>query len=500
MATARARGEKPVSQVVRDWMGYIPTSVGPAFLAVIASMVFTRMFLPKVYGVYTLAIAMAAPLVSVVTQLLSQPVGRFYLEYQAAQQLPLLFTAISKLLAWSVGLIGAAELVVVGWMVLQHHGHLSVIIAVMIYVVLQIVIFVMQKFLLASFRSHLYRYFVLVLSALGLALPLVLIFTLGHDISFLIWGNVLGSMLVLASIGWAVRAKGQFHAMAAQAPVAQVQGAVRRFLRYGFPFAPWFLADAMLLWDDRYILFLFHGIAAIAVYSVSYTLAQQGIGLLISPFLSASWPRIMQRWKEGSREETQQLIGQLTTIYLLVAGLFVGLLFEMGHPLLTILVGKAYVSGYKIIGIVALGSVLWKLSSLGQKSMELVERTSLMMWDALFAALVGIVFSLLWIPRYGITGAALSSTVAYVAYTVLIWIQCRRILPWRISPRILLVVGGSCVLSMGVTHEFLSGGHSPVVLLISRTMLYGAVYLGLIGIILRRDIPRIGYGSKSQDA
>ncbi|AUW94369.1 MAG: polysaccharide biosynthesis C-terminal domain-containing protein [Sulfobacillus thermotolerans] len=463
-----------LSVIAKDWVRYIPTSIIPAVFAVIASAIFTRMFPPKVYGLYSLALALSVPFINVFSQPISQPIGRFYYEYRASNQLDAFYHTAGVLLFRALIILLSVELIAGFVLSLMDMKDVGLIIALMLYIPLQLLMSATHPILVASFQTRHYQIVRLSTTFLSVVLPLGLIALFGRHISFILWGNVLGLSaflpIVLKWTGMHLNIKVDKYSLTI------VQSTLKRFLHYGLPFIPWFLADSTLSICDRYILAWMHGPATVAIYAISYALAQQGVGLISGPFITASWPRILEHWKTDGRESTIKFLRNLTSIYFMLSGLVVGLLFVISKPLMEILVAKAYVSGHVIIGPVAIGVALWGVSMIGHKSMELTERNSLMVWDAGIAAILNILLNLWWVPHYGITGAAYATMVSYFIYTAFIWFQSHKGLTWQVPfPTLVFLLVLSSV-GWEVTHAVTLALSSPFESLIASSIVYTGLY------------------------
>ncbi|PSR25871.1 MAG: hypothetical protein C7B43_15870 [Sulfobacillus benefaciens] len=420
----------PLVLIVKDWIRYIPTSVIPAMLMLAASAIFTRMFPPHVYGLYSLAIAISIPVVNAFSQPLSQSVGRFYYEFASAEKLQLFQQTISTLLFRVTIVFLPIDILLGLWLLQSHRETPSMVWALMIFMVLRIITASLIPTILFSFQVRRYQIIVLVTAFLGTAVPLTFTMFFGYNISFLLWGNVVGILAFLPTIFW-------WSKIHLSWPTIKRSGehilVLHRFLRYGLPFVPWFVSESMLSIGDRYILEWFHGPSSVAVYSVNYAVAQQAIGLLAGPFTTALGPRLVQQWSTNGSEATKTLLANITNIYFIIEGMIVGLLIVNGHSLMSILVGKQYVRGFIIIGPVAVGRAIWGSSMIGHKTMELTERSSLMMWDAGIAAVINIILNLWLVPHYSLMGASIAMIAGYCIYAIMVWYQSKEKLSWDIS-------------------------------------------------------------------
>ncbi len=416
---------------VADGVRYVPSFLLPTLSALLASIVFTRLFRPATYGQLTLLIAIVAPLVSVVSQPVAQPAGRFFFEYKAQDQLGLYRAAIRQLLGYtlliSIGL-GAVGLGLVRMVGVPKTYSTWLIGGAMALMIIQVLSAVLQPILSAGFHIAAYRRIVVGTSVLSFVLPLTGVLMFGRHISWLLWGPAIASAaffpVLVRDSGLSVLGRRDSVSRTAIRPV------VYRFLRFGTPMAIWFLAFSLLGATDRYVIQAVQGTKAVGIYGVSYALAAQGTGILTGPFLSGSWPRLVQQWTNNDRMLVRKTLAQMTDLYLMIGIALVGGMAVVGHGLLRVLVGSAFTVGFPILVPVTAGRVLVGASHLGHKSMELAERNGVMVWDASIAAVINLGLNIWAVPKWGIIGAGYASFASYGIYTGLIWWQSRHFLPW----------------------------------------------------------------------
>ena len=484
---AMKNSTNPLFLIAKDWLQYLPTSIAPAILTLIASAIFTRMFPPHIYGLFSLAIALSIPITNAFSQPLSQPIGRFYYEYSSKGKVQVFRQAVSILMFRVMLILLPIDALLGFWLIRSHRETPSVASALVVFIVLQVMTAALMPMILSSFQTRHYQVIILATTFLGVAIPFGFTIIFGPDISFLLWGNVVGSLIFLPIIY-------RWSNMHTSRPLLngnnEIFPVVRRFLRYGLPFIPWFVSSSMLSIGDRYVLEWFHGPTSVAVYSVSYAMAQQALGLLSGPFMTALWPRLMQQWSTGGVDATRKLLRHVTNIYFIVGGLVVGLLFVDGHALMSILVGKQYVRGFIIIGPVAVGRAIWGSSIIGHKTMELTERNSLMVWDAVISAILNILLNIWWVPRYGMLGASIATIAGYMVYTGLIWYQSRSHLPWDISFKVVTTVVIFTLASIVIVDKVIVA-HGALLNLFLSTALFIVLYGIGITVWNRRNLDSV---------
>jgi O-antigen/teichoic acid export membrane protein len=122
----------------------------------------------------------------------------------------------------------------------------------------------------------------------------------------------------------------------------------------------------------------------------------------------------------------------MTDLYMLIGCGLLGAVAVVGRPLMEMLVGPGYWEGYVVLLPAMAGVVVYGASVLGQKTIELVERTYIMVVGALLAALINMVLNFLFVPIYGYIAAAYVTFISYTAYAGVILWKSRSDVHWDI--------------------------------------------------------------------
>jgi O-antigen/teichoic acid export membrane protein len=464
--------------ILRDSLGYLPASLLPAVFSLIGSAVFTRIFPPVEYGVYTLMGAITGPVLSLTAQPSAQAATRFLAEYDHQGRMGEYRQAVSWLAVITMGImLVAALMALVLWPLakspsvseLALQGALLGLLASILYNILTPV-------LMAAIQVRAFRQITIVAQALALALPLVLLALLGHHIAWLLWGNALAVILVLPSL---VRRANVLHWPKALS--ADDRSTLKRFWAYGAPMTFWFFSSSMLNVGDRYVVQAYHGTAQVGLYGANYAIAAQGVALLTNPLLNATGPRLLRQWAAGDRDGVIRTMSRMTSVYMLLGIALIGLMATSGYDLVHLLLARAFRPGAAVLVPVLAGAVIWGVSRIGHKSMEFVEKNTLMVWDVLVAAVVNMGLNFLLVPRYGYVAAGYTTLISYFVYTVLVWWQARSLVPWQIPWRDL--AGYAIAALLGYLADralFSSLTWHPAILLVLTAAVYLLIYGGLM--------------------
>jgi len=421
-----------------DTARYLPASILPALFAVVAASVFTRIFSPAEYGVYSLVIAVTGPLTMVLSEWIAQPVGRFFAEYERrgrAAELRRIVVSVSYLVAALIVvlsvLIGSALALAGGAILLP-----MVFFGAASGVLTQSLTAVALPILNARMEIAAYRFVVVASSGLAVGIPIALVYLIGKDVAWLLWGQAAAGALMLPF----VYSRTGLRLIRPAWPLSpRLFHTLRRLWRYGVPMMLWFVSAGILNAEDRYVIQLFRGPAEVGVYGVNYGLIAGLSGLINTPVIIAAGPILYKLWADRQFHLAGETIKRMTELYLVIALAMLGGIIVAGRPIVGILLGEEFRSGAVILAPVLIGRILWGASNIGHKGLELQEKTLRMVWNALVAAGTNLVLNLLLVPRFGYVAAAYTTLVSYLAYAWITWWQTRRTLAWRLDPRAIAV-------------------------------------------------------------
>lgn len=186
---------------------------------------------------------------------------------------------------------------------------------------------------------------------------------------------------------------------------------LKKTLRYGVPFTLAAVAYPVLNFADRNMLKMMLGSDVNGIYEISYKYGMIPGMLLAGPFLQAWQPAMYDPLDPKTRETVyQRVMGYYTWM---ACVLWLGL-SVYSHELLVFFSKPAYYEGHMIIPFVAASNVFYGLGWIVMASLAVQARTLFIgVWTALAAGL-NIGLNWVWIPKFGMMGAAYATTLAFV--------------------------------------------------------------------------------------
>lgn len=445
--------------ILRRVVTYSPASLVPAALTLATSMVFTRIFDARVYGLFSLALATATILQTSLSNWLKLSIAKFLPpEHGPAGQERVKRTIVlgAGLMVGSQGLISVVLLFVAALIWPAEQQALAG--PALVWVMISSVFDVLSTVLSAEHRAKDYVRYQLIANIATFALRLGLVFTLFQgNISVMFWSLIIAQGALLPLL-WIRTALPSPLALLGFARSAEIRRSAKAFIAFGLPMTLWLVASLLMDVGDRFVIDAILGSAAVGVYDANYRLIVGMVALMIVPISLTLYPYLMSITGKGMDEHVGAVLGVVIDNLLLLGVLAVGMTYLFQHEL-ALLLGPGFREGSRIMPIVLAGVFAFNIGSFVHKPYEIAGRTATMVTFAYLAAGLNIALNFALIPIVGYIGAAYATLLAYVFYSVVVGALGRRVISWHISVKPTLVHVGvviGCVAGIALIRAVLA--------------------------------------------
>ena len=209
----------------------------------------------------------------------------------------------------------------------------------------------------------------------------------------------------------------------------------KKLMKFGYPFLFAGIFSMVLEFSDRYILLYLTNIETVGLYNAGYKLGMLMM-LVVMGFNMAWQPYFLKKDKMEKIYITQtttlvvSLLGFLWILLLLWSDNLVQIQFGE-----TSFFGKEYWSSIQIVPIIALAYIFHALYLLQLPGLYLLEKSGWIAWIRCIGAFSNIILNFLFIPEYGIIGAASATCLSFFLMATIFYLINRKIFPisysWR---------------------------------------------------------------------
>jgi len=220
-------------------------------------------------------------------------------------------------------------------------------------------------------------------------------------------------------------------------------GFASTLLWFGFPLMVLESLGLMLRLSDRYIIQYLLDENALGQYAASHNFSSYVEIIITSALIAAIKPVYTQIWETRGKEATQSFLSDGLHIYLMVGIPFVAVFSLTAPHVINILASAKYGPGTVVIpwvtaGILIEGAVLFVAAGI-----DLKKQTSKLVFWGFIAVVANIVLNFIFIPWFGIVGAAVVTLITFTIYCFGIMWSAFKLLDFDIAvrnPAVMLVV------------------------------------------------------------
>jgi len=387
----------------------------PGIFNFLAIIVYTRLLNPDVYGQYALVIASIGLVESVLFRWLSLSLVRFLPAHTDSPRVLLsaLFLGFLGMVIFT-GLLGIIAYFV--WPIPSYHN----LIALSVVLTWTYAWFELNVEMARS-RLEPVRYGMMSTLKSGLALIIgSILILLGFGVVGPLIGMMVGttfSALIFAWREWrAINIKLLDYNLFIS------------LLRYGLPLSATIALNFIVNSSDRFMLAWYLGTDAAGLYSPSYDLAQQSLGVIMLIVNLAAYPLAVNALEKNGEEAARQQLRKNGLLLMAVAFPAATGMAICSFNISSVVLGEAFrETAYILIPWIALATLFSGFKSYYlDLSFHLGRRTTIQLWVMVITALANVAFNIWFIPALGIMGAAYATVIAYAVGFLLSWFLGRK--------------------------------------------------------------------------
>lgn len=205
---------------------------------------------------------------------------------------------------------------------------------------------------------------------------------------------------------------------------------LRHAVKFGVPLIPHTLSGVIIMYSDKLIITYYHGQADNGIYTVGFMIGQ-AIGLLQNSFNQAWVPWAFQKLKGGSENDKSRMV-KITYYYLIGILLLVFFLWLMLPIIYTYFIGDRFSEGMQLVLWIALGFAFNGMYKMVSVYIYYLEKTFIIAMTSFGVAIVNVILNFMFIPKYGLQGAAVATMIAMGLQFIVTWGVSSRLIdmPW----------------------------------------------------------------------
>lgn len=188
---------------------------------------------------------------------------------------------------------------------------------------------------------------------------------------------------------------------------------MREFLRFGLPTIPGNFSAWIVSSSDRYLIGYYLGVKYVGYYNPPYSLGSL-LNFIIVPLAFLLPAALSKLYEEGKIEEVKLYLEYLLKYYLIIAIPAVFGLSILAKPILIILSTQEIAEkSHLVVPLVGASIMLFGIYVIVAHILVLKKRTDIVAKIWIVAATLNFLLNMIFIPKFGIIGAAITTLVAY---------------------------------------------------------------------------------------
>jgi O-antigen/teichoic acid export membrane protein len=403
----------------KDLVRYLPAQAVPNLLSLISIPLFTRILSPEQFGQYIL-IKTSVQVMVVAMSWLRPAIIRFY--PAVPEKAVLLRTSFWAQVLLTCGIATLAFVVNRSFWTGDDVFPSLLDIGILIFILQSISSFLAQA-LRARMDVNAYSLFIVWEDILGLALGLLLATFGKFGIAGILWGSLLGTVIVLPFLCRIALRDTPF--------IGTVSLPLfRELTSYGFPLTLAQLMAWVVNYSDRYQIKLFYTSAEVGMYAAAYALAHHSITFLSSLFRLSSGPLLFNTWETRGEKACMNLLNSVTRLYLLIAIPMVVGMSVLAKPIMKIFAGANFADSHAIVPWVVAGAFFLGLEHRFNHVLLLQKHTRIVMGSLIASSLLNVAMNWFLLPLFDYRIAAVTTLISYVVLCMIQAVASRQYFNW----------------------------------------------------------------------
>lgn len=265
-----------------------------------------------------------------------------------------------------------------------------------------------------------------------------------------------------------------------------------RYVRYGVPMIPKEISSTLLSNADKYFIIYFISPTAVGIYAAAKGISQPLVRLT-KIFDSTLYPTIAKAWDDGNYGEISEVFGRIFRFYSILAIPGMVGLVVISETMLTVLSTETIAQeAIYLVPVFVFGFFLRGYGNSIRYVLTSAKKTEIIGGVVMLTVTVNAALNLLFIPEFGILGAAVATLVSHVlmftitAYFALSLVSIE--IPWR-------TIGRSSVATvvMAIVLQVLSLDIGPYAELAAYPAIGAAVYFASLQLLGEFSTTEIEY-------
>jgi len=210
-------------------------------------------------------------------------------------------------------------------------------------------------------------------------------------------------------------------------------GFLRTAVAFSLPLMAAEISWVVLDSGDRFFIQHYLGAQALGFYAAAYGIAIYLQDVLMQPLQLALFPICMRVWNTEGKKATQDFLSRSLDQFILVAVAVVCVAIVTSRDVIVLLASRKFQEAHTLLPFLVIGLVLSAVTIYFRTGLMIHKRASKIAVATFYASILNIVLNVVLLPRIGLVGAAIATTVSYGGIVLFLAYQSLRVLPYKLE-------------------------------------------------------------------
>lgn len=196
----------------------------------------------------------------------------------------------------------------------------------------------------------------------------------------------------------------------------------RRLLLYSWPIMFHTVISQLFGWTDTLMIGYFKNSAEVGLYNAALptahilTIIPTGIMALFVPVMTELYTNKYRKEFSNTYKTTTKWIFYFASYCMVVALIY-------NKEIITLLFGKSYLQSAPSFAVLVIGYFIYSLATPTNSILKVIEKTEYIMVNTIISTLLNIILNYLFIPLWGMLGAAIASTISLTIWSLMSYFE-----------------------------------------------------------------------------
>ena len=191
----------------------------------------------------------------------------------------------------------------------------------------------------------------------------------------------------------------------------------------------WFVLDS----GDRFFIQHYLGAQALGFYAAAYGIAIYLQDVMMAPLQMALFPICMRVWNTEGKKALQDFLSRSLDQFVFVAVAVVCVAIVTSRDVIVLLASRKFQEAHALLPYLVIGLVLSAVTIYFRPGLMIHKRATKIAAATFSAGVLNVGLNVILLPRIGLVGAAIATTVSYAGIVVFLAYQSLRVLPYKLE-------------------------------------------------------------------